>query len=183
MLGIRSIIRLAACVALAIPTSAATLRPQDMQSLAEAFDHIFTGIENMVTSLEKFNGDPAGVATIISNNAVLRDAVTTGTKTVKASAGMAIFDVIHIGGPLFVMENMISELMETLKSKKPELEKAGAAPKILEELTKDKTAVDALVIVINQNLPLPQLLGIIATPIGKLVTQKLTDGIKEWGGK
>jgi len=81
------------------------------------------------------------------------------------------------------MENMISELMETLKSKKPELEKAGAAPKILEELTKDKTAVDALVIVINQNLPLPQLLGIIATPIGKLVTQKLTDGIKEWGGK
>jgi hypothetical protein len=179
----RSLIRLVACVALALPVKTATLNTQDMQAMQEAFDHIFTGIDNMVTSLNSFNGSSAGVAKIVADNAALRTAINLGTTKVEASPGMAITDVIHIGGPLFVMENKLSELIESLRSRKVELDRAGAGGTILVELQKDKAAMDALTNAVNKNLPLQGLIGIIANPIGKIVTNKLNVGIKEWGGK
>jgi hypothetical protein len=169
--------------AFVVPATAATLQKRDMQAIAEAFDHIFTGIDNMITSLNSFNGDPAGIQKILSDNAIVRNAVTTGSAKVKASEGITIFELIHIGGPLFVMENKISELIETLHSQKVALDKAGAGKTILSELQNDKVAVDELNAVIGKNLPMPQLLGFISDPIGRLVTQKLNDGIKEWGGQ
>jgi hypothetical protein len=183
MLSIRSIIRLAACAALALPVNAATLNTRDMQAMQEAFDHIFTGIDNMVISLNSFNGGPSGVAKIVADSSALRNAISLGTTKVKASPGMAIVDMIHIGGPLFVMESKISELIESLRSRKAELDKAGAGGTILGELQKDKTAVDALTNAVNKNLPLQGFIGIIANPIGKIITNKLDVGIKEWGGK
>jgi Hydrophobic surface binding protein A len=183
MYSIRSIIRLAACAILALPVKAATLNTRDMQAMQEAFDHIFTGIDNMVISLNSFNGGPAGIAKIVADNTALRNAISLGATKVKASPGMAIVDIIHIGGPLFVMENKISELVESLRSRKAELDKAGAGGTILGELQKDKTAMDALTNAVNKNLPLQGIIDIIANPIGKIITNKLDVGIKEWGGK
>jgi hypothetical protein len=165
------------------PATAMTLHKRDMQAIAEAFDHIFTGIDNMIISLNSFNGDPASVQKIVSDNTAIRNAVTTGSAKVQASEGISMYELIHIGGPLFVMENKISELIETLHSQKAALDRAGAGQTILKELQNDKVAVDELNAVIGKNLPFPQFLGMLSDPIGKLVTNKLNIGIKEWGGQ
>jgi len=180
MLIVRSFTCLTACVALALPVKAATLNARDMQSMQEAFDNIFTGIDNMVMALNSFKGDPAGVARIVADNDAIRNAISVGTTKIKASPSMAILDILHIGGPLFVMENKISELMESLHSRKALLNKADAEKTILEELQKDKTALDIFFDVVTNNLPIPGLIGTISGPIWKLITNKLDVGIKEW---
>jgi len=183
MYNLHSFIRLAACLALVLPITAATLRTRDIQALSEAFDHVFTGIDRMIVSLNEFKGDDASFARIIASNSELRTIVNTGTAKVKSSPSMPLQDVIHIGGPLFVMENKIGDLMEALRAQKAVIDKMGAGPKILKELQDDKVAVDLLTATINANLPMPGLLKIVADPIGKLVTKKIDAGITEWGGK
>jgi len=129
-----------------------------------------------------YNGDPTGVRKIVADSTAVRQAVDSGTAKMKASAAITIYDLIHIGGPLFVMENKISELMDALKSKKADLTKAGADKTILAELQNDKVSVDGLNAAVGQNLPFPGFLSKISDPIGKLVANKLTISIKEWGG-
>jgi hypothetical protein len=148
--------------------------------LAEVFDHIFVRIDNIITILDSFQGNSADLVKMRSEHAELRNAMDTGNAKIKSTPSIEFADVIHIGGPLFVLEDKYSELVEAFHSKKAELEKAGARREILKELQMDKVAADALGNVVKDNLPFPALLGMISGPIGKVVTAKLEAGIKEW---
>jgi hypothetical protein len=180
---IRSLTSLAACMALSLPIQAAVLKTQDMMTMQEAFDHIFTQLDRMTASLGSNTADEAGVVQMTSENAKLRDVIAVGTQKIKTSPSIAFMDLINIGGPLFVMENKVAEWMEVLTTKKASIEKAGASKAILEELKKDREGVNSLVAAIGQNLPIPALLGMIATPIGNAIVNKLDASIKEWTPK
>jgi hypothetical protein len=94
---------------------------------------------------------------------------------------MTIAEIINIGGPLFVMRDKLTDLVDAFHNKRAELEKVGAAGSIAKELRMDKTAVDALVTNVNANLPFASLLSFIANPIGQYVIAQLDVGLKEWG--
>jgi hypothetical protein len=175
-------IGIAAGVTVAAPREGESLVSQDMTTMQETFDRIFTGIDNMLVDVNGFKGDEAGIATIIADSNVIEKFITEGTQKVKKSPSMTIPDILTILGPVMVMQDKVGEIVTTLSKKKVELEKAGAAPKILDALRREKAAADGLVSVIISSLPMSSVVGIVANPIAKTITDRLEAGIKEWGG-
>jgi len=174
---------LAASAAIASPIQDATYEfqaHQDMISMMETFDHVFTGIDTLVVDTNAFAGDKAGVDKIMVDANVVQKAIQAGTAKIKASKAMSIADLINILGPVTVMENKVGEIVDTLAKKKPELEKAGASAQILDALQREKVAADDLVKAITANLPMPSLTGTVAGPIAATITNQLIRGIKQW---
>jgi hypothetical protein len=180
---LRSITSFAACAALALPIQAAVLRTQDMMAMQEAFDKIFTQLDYMTGSFASLSADQAGLTKFSVDNSKLREVIVAGTQKVKSSPSISLMEVINIGGPLFVMENKVTEWVESLKSKKAGLDQVGGSVTVVDELKKDRAAVNALVAAIGQNLPIPALLSMIAGPIGDMIVGKLDASIKDWSPK
>jgi hypothetical protein len=178
-----SLLGLATFAALTVPLNAETLAALDMISMSETFDHIFTGIDNMISDVQKYTGGAAGVATIVSDSDAIAGFIKTGTAKIKSTPSMGIPDLVTILGPVTVMESKVGEVVESLSKKKTLLESAGASKTILDELTKQKFAADGLVAAILAGLPMSALVSPIAGPIAKTITDRLDKGIVEWGGR
>jgi hypothetical protein len=176
------LLNVAAFAAVTVPVTADVLSKQDMTAMAAAFDKIFTGIDATMIKVNGFTGDAAGVDAIIKEGDMIVESIISSTAAVKKSVGMGIADLLNIFGPVFVMESKVGELVDGLKVKKADIEKAGGAPKILSLLQREKQAADGLVTVIIANLPIPSLVGIVANPIAKIITDRIGGGIKDWGG-
>jgi hypothetical protein len=183
MLSKSSLLGLATFAALALPLNAEILSTLDMISMSETFDHIFTGIDKMISDVESYKGGAAGVAIIVADSAAIQRSIESGTAKIRRTPAMGIPDLLTILGPVQVMQSKVGEIVDSLSKKKPELEKAGAAKTILDELTKEKFAADGLVSAIIAGLPLATIVGPVAGPIAKTITDRLDKGIVEWGGR
>jgi hypothetical protein len=173
---------IASLVSVAFAAEAETMRAADLQSMAASFDHIFTGIDTILGNVQKFTA-PSGLPDIVTNFAAIDKAITEGAALIKKSKGMSIPDLLNILGPVFVMQDKVAEVVQTLSSKKAVFEGAGAKDTIVSELIKTKAAADGLVSAITGNLPLPSITGLVAGPIAATITDVLAKGIKEWGGE
>jgi len=171
-----------AAVAAAL-ASAEILAPADITTMQETFDHIFTGIDNMVVNINKFKAeDAAGVQAIIGDSNIITKAINDGTAKIKKSQAMALPDLLAILGPVMVMENKVGEVVDALSARKADLEKVGASKAVLQELVAEKAAADGLVAAILANLPMSSVVGVVAKPIAAMITNRLDKGVKEWGG-
>jgi hypothetical protein len=161
-------------------TNAATMAPQDMISMQQTFDKLFIGIDKTLVDVRSFNGDPSGVAKIVSDISELQKITVDGADRMRKSAAMGIPDVLTILGPVGVMENMFGEVINALSKKKVDFIKVGANKQILDAVTNLKTAAEGLGKAVVAGLPLSAITGIIGTPIANLVTAPLDAGVKEW---
>jgi hypothetical protein len=170
---------LMATMTIAAPAQQDLQAAQDLQGMAKAFDLVFSGIDVLNAEVEKFSG-PADTAKIVAANDKIATALTASANELVKSATIAVPDLLNIFGPVFVMENRVGEVVDTLGKNKDKL-KAGNAP-VVEMLTKDRLAADTLVKAVVSNLPLQFVTSSIAGPIAALITTRLDKGITEWGG-
>jgi hypothetical protein len=150
----------------------------DLPSVQATFEAIQNGIDKLITDVRAYTGGPH-TAFVADADAIL-SAIKAGTEKVAKSPAMGITDAIAILAPVGVLSSKIEEVVGVLATQKEVLNKGGAGPLILDSLKKQKSSADGLVAAILNNLPLPQVLGIIAGPIAKTVTDKLEVGIKQW---
>jgi hypothetical protein len=158
------------------------LAPMDMPTVQSTFDKITAGINKMVASVNAFDGDAAKLDPILADAAAIAKDVSDGARTIKGSPAMGIADVLGILGPTMSMQQKVQEIVNALNAKKAEIEKAGAVPRVVEELTKQRLAADELSASILGNLPFSSFLAPIAGPIAAGITAALDQGIVGFGG-
>jgi hypothetical protein len=177
---------IAASFALVLPLQAAVVAPRapnDMIAMQQIFDKIFTAVEKTTEHVRAFTGEPAQLQTFVADSAAIQAILNEGTARMKKSVGMGIPDILTILGPVGVMESEVAEVVDALKRKKAEIEKISASKTVIEELTKLRVAADNLISAIIGNLPLSSVVGIVAGPIAKQITNRLDGGIKAFGGE
>jgi len=168
-------------MAVAAPTVAGTMAPLDLVSVTDTFNAIQAGIDKMVANVKAYTGDSAAqVAAIQSESDNVLKIIRDGTDKVAKSPAMGIADAIGILGPVGTLSSKVDEIINALASKKEVLTKNNLASVVLKDLQDQKNAAEKLVTAILNNLPLPSLLGIIAAPIAKQITDKLDAGAKSW---
>ena len=179
-------IGLAAARATALPVeadSSSPLTPFDLPTVTGTFDKIQSSIDKMVSDINAFTGDKASMTGIVADSADIQKVIEEGVTKIKASPAMGLMDAIGILAPVTTLGNKVDEIVNALASKKTDLEKINATPAVLSELRKQRLVADKLSAAILANLPMPALLGSIAKPIAKQITDKLDAGIKQWGGE
>jgi len=168
-------------MAVAAPTVAGTMAPLDLVSVTDTFNAIQAGIDKMVANVKAYTGGSAAqVAAIQSDSDNVLKIIRDGTDKVAKSPAMGIADAIGILGPVGTLSSKVDEIINALASKKEVLTKNNLASVVLKDLQDQKNAAEKLVTAILNNLPLPSLLGAIAAPIAKQITDKLDAGAKSW---
>jgi len=163
--------------ALATPINSAKM---DLPSVQATFDNIQQGIDKMISHVKIFKGEKDVLDAIIADSNGILAAIAEGTEKVAKSPAMGITDALNILAPVQILASKVEEVVLVLASKKETIGKAQADAAILGELQKQKTGADGLVKVILANLPMPGLIGPIAGPIAKSITDKLENGIRLW---
>jgi hypothetical protein len=169
-----------ASMAVAAPTVTGTMAPLDLVSVTDTFNAIQAGIDKMVANVKAYTGGSAQVAAIQSDSDNVLKIIRDGTDKVAKSPAMGIADAIGILGPVGTLSSKVDEIINALASKKEVLTKNNLASVVLKDLQDQKNAAEKLVTAILNNLPLPSLLGAIAAPIAKQITDKLDAGAKSW---
>jgi Hydrophobic surface binding protein A len=162
--------------ALAAPLQAATL---DLPTITQTFQDIQTGIDKLIADVKGFAG-PASAGVIAADSAAIQGVVVDGTSKVQKSPALGLMDAISVLGPVSTLSSKVDEVIIALAEKKDAMRAAGTGPLVRDELTKLKAKADDLVKVILASLPIPALLGIVAGPIAKQITDKLEAGVKQW---
>lgn len=174
-----------ASVAVAAPAMTAAQKAQSAQDLATVqavFNDVQAGIDVMVQAVKTYTGEPAALASIQSGSDNLMKIINDGAKKVAASTAMGLADAIGVLGPVSTLGSKVDEIVLALAEKKETFTKLSLQQVVIDDLKAQKGAADELVKAILANLPMPGLLGIIAGPIAKGITDKIDNGIKQWGG-
>ena len=169
-----------ASMAVAAPIVEGSMNKFDLPAVTDTFNAIQSGIDKMVVDVKAFNGDPQQLVAIQTDSDAILKTIADGTDKVAKSAAMGIMDAIGVLGPVGTLSSKVDEIINALAEKKELLTKNNLQSMVVKDLNDQKTAADALVKAILANLPLPSLLGGIAGPIAKQITDKLDAGVKTW---
>jgi hypothetical protein len=169
-----------ASMAVAVPVVASNMGKFDLPAVTETFNNIQNGIDKMAQDVRAYKGDPQQLAVIQSDSDALAQIIDQGTAKIKASPAMGLMDAINILGPVGTLSSKVDDIITALASNKDTFAKMNVNSVVIQDLKQQKAAADKLVTAILANLPIPGLLGIIAGPIAKQITDKLDGGIKQW---
>jgi Hydrophobic surface binding protein A len=151
----------------------------DLPAITSTFNNIQGGIDKMVGDVKNYKGTESMPAMLASSQGIL-DALKEGTAAIAKSPALGLMDAIGILGPVGTLSSKVDEIILALAEKKEILKGLGVSSVVKDELVKQKAGADDLVKAITNNLPMPALLGIVAGPIAKQITDKLEGGIKQW---
>jgi hypothetical protein len=153
----------------------------DLPTVQSTFNDIQAGIDKMVAGTKAFDGsNKEAIAGLLADSGVVLAAISSGADKVKASPAMTITDAVSILGPVSTLSSKVDEIVQALAAQKDKFVSLSINGVVLDELKKQRAAAEILVKNILANLPLPSLLGIVAGPIAKQVTDKLDAGIKNF---
>jgi hypothetical protein len=169
-----------ASMAVAVPAIASTREKFDLPAITDTFTNIQNGIDKMAQDVRAYKGDPQQLAVIQTDSGSLQKIIQDGTAKIKTSPAMGLMDAIGVLGPVGVLSSKVDDVITALASNKETFTKMNVGGVVVQDLKVQKAAADQLVAAILANLPLLSLLGIIAGPIAKQVTDKLDAGIKAW---
>jgi Hydrophobic surface binding protein A len=169
-----------ASMALAAPAIEMHNAKFDLQSVTDTFNAIQSGIDKMVNDVKAYTGDPQQLKAIQDDSDAILKTINDGAAKVAASPAMGLMDAIGVLGPVGTLSSKVDEIIMALATKKETFTKMNLASLVTKDLSDQKNAADALVKAILANLPIPGLLGIIAGPIAKQITDKLDAGVKAW---
>jgi uncharacterized membrane protein YeaQ/YmgE (transglycosylase-associated protein family) len=154
----------------------------DLPAVQNTFNDIQAGIDKMVADVKAFTGDKAAINPIVADSEAILTIIREGADKVAKSPAMGLMDAISVLGPVSTLSAKVDEIVMALAEKKEKITGAGAAGLVADNLRKQKNEADGLVKSILANLPMPGLLGIVAGPIAKQITDKLDAGAKAWSG-
>jgi len=152
----------------------------DLVSITDTFTAIQGGIDKMVAAVKSYTGDPAQLVPIQNTSDDILKIIQDGTAKVASSPAMGLMDAINVLGPTGTLSSKVDEIIMALAEKKALFTENNLGDVVLKDLNDQKTASEALVKAILNNLPMPGLLGVVAGPIAKQITDKLENGIKAW---
>jgi hypothetical protein len=169
-----------ASMTVAAPIVAGTLNTFDLPAITDTFNAIQGGIDKMVTDVKAFTGDPQQLVAIQEDNDAILKIINDGTDKVSKSTAMGIMDALGILGPTGTLASKVDEVIAALADKKKLLSDLNLQSIVVKDLTDQRSASDNLIKAIVANLPMPSVLGMIANPIAKQITDKLDAGVKTW---
>ena len=153
---------------------------RDLATVQQVFNSIMATIDKMVGVVEKFDGSPDQLVAVQTASEEILKIMDEGTQKIKSSPTMGLMDAINIITPTGTLGGKVDGVIQALGSKKAEFDKLNVSAVVLEQLKAQRASAENLSAAILANLPMPSLLGAIAGPIAKQITNKLDDGIKQW---
>jgi hypothetical protein len=165
--------------ALAAPLEATS---QDLPAIQSVFNSIKTQIEKMVTNVNAFDGSAAKISSIAGDSKVIEDIISKGAAKIGKSKAMGLMDAVTLLGDVGGMAASVETITGALSAKRPDIDKAKGGATVLGNLKSQRAAAKKLTDAIKKNLPMASLLGGIADPIAKQVTDVLDKAITEWSG-
>jgi hypothetical protein len=162
-----------------VEASAAALGAVDLPTITNVLDKIQAGINTMVIKVNAFDGSAQQAAPLVADSQALITEMANGAQTIVGS-NMGIMDAIKVLAPVQQLGSKVDEVVNALVQKKSEIEKAGLASAVVDQLVQQKLASNSMVNAIINGLPLPSVTSAIAQPIAKQVTDKLDMGITQF---
>jgi len=162
--------------------SANPLGKRDLPTVQAAFDKVGIAIDKLIGLVQGFDGDLDKLPNLLETSESITKMNLEGAGLVKASPAMGITDALTIVNPTLIIQEKVNKVMGAFLEKKEPLEKAGVKDVVMDQMIAQRKAADELAAAILGNLPMPALLGVIAKPIAKTITDALDTGIRNWGG-
>jgi len=153
---------------------------RDLPTVQKVFDNIGAQIDKMAAIVNDFKGEPDQLVAVQGASEEILKIMDEGTKEITGSATMGLMDAINVIGPTGVLGAKVDGVITALGGKKAEFDKLNVASVVLDQLKAQRASAELLSTAILANLPMPSVLGVIAGPIAKQITDKLDGGIKQW---
>jgi hypothetical protein len=161
----------------AAPLEAAS---QDLPTIQAVFGQVKEQIAKMVTNVNAFDGTGAKVTAFASDSKVIEDIIAEGEQRIAKSKAMGLMDAVSLLGDVGGMASSVETITAALSTKRPDIDKASGGSTVLNNLKSQRDAAKKLTEAIKKNLPMASLLGALADPIAKQVTDVLDKAITEW---
>jgi hypothetical protein len=166
----------------AAASGSSSLVKRDLPAVTASFDNVSKALDKLIDAVTGFDGDLDKLPVLLETSESITKMNLEGAAKVKASPTMGIMDALNIINPTLGIQEKVNKVMGAFMEKKDLLEKAGVKDVVLDQMIAQRKAADELAGAITGNLPMPGLLGAIAKPIAKTITDALDVGIKNWGG-
>jgi Hydrophobic surface binding protein A len=160
-----------------------TLVAFDLPTVQASFNQIQASIDKMITKIKDFDGETEKMEPMLSAATEILNGIKEGTSKIASSPTMGIMDALGMLTPVGTMASKVDEVVAALTAKKEVFDKLAITAVVVEQLQDQLKASDQMSKAIAANLPMPALLGPIAGPIGKLITDKLEAGIRAFGAE
>jgi len=178
-------VSLTATALLASPLGASasgSLAPLDLPTVQAAFEKVSAAVDKMTEAVNAYDGDELKLPAILESSVAISKMNTEGAEVVKKSKTMGIMDALTLVGLTQALQEKVVKVVAALNTKKDMLEKAGAKAEVLDQMMVQRKAADVLTAAVLGNLPLPSLIGPIASAVAATITDALNAGITAWGG-
>ncbi|KAF2665596.1 hypothetical protein BT63DRAFT_69495 [Microthyrium microscopicum] len=156
--------------------------PADMPTIQENVDKVLSGIDKIIGDIKAYSPEKKDLTALLADSAAILSALADGTTKIKASPALGVADVLSILTPVGSLDTKVADVASALKDKKADFEKGGQIKDVLDQLQKQYAATIPFSKAITGSLPLPSVLGIIADPIAKGITDKLAGAVTDFGG-